>query len=228
MSLSSIASKLRALQALAESPGATEHERLRAAEKYEELLAKYHLDASELELREEGTDHCEVTFGTRGNGFATATRLASAVGKFTDCKCWLSHGGGSVHFLGLKSDTQFAEWLTRSLVQFIQLEAMDWSWNAEPGDIYRGDVEAFVLAAAVRVSARMKALKSGPTSGALVVTRAKMINEAFAALGIRLSASRVTVVTGRDFAMKAGAQAGDKAGFARPTSYTATLRLGKE
>lgn len=90
MTLSSIASKLRALRDLADNPGATEAERLNAAEKYETILHKYHLDASELELREEGVAHVTVELDPRGNSFVTGQLMAMGIARFTKCRTWMS------------------------------------------------------------------------------------------------------------------------------------------
>ncbi len=237
--LSSIATKLRALRNVTQENGATEAEALSAAAKYEELLAKYHLDATDLEIREEGTALVKINWGSavRSNAFNISRYIGPGIAAFTHCKCWHQMGApigrgrradvtdGFACFLGLRSETELAEWLDRSLVAFIQAEGTQFAWSNE--GVTQGEVEAFVITCAQRVQTRLREMSQGTSSGAgaLVVTRAKMINEAFAALGIQLHASRnVANYTGRG--ASEGHAAGNRASFARPTGFQPTLKLG--
>ena len=228
--LSSIANKLRALRAIAEEgSGATENERLNAAKLYAELLEKTHMDASELELREEGTRLASVEFGTRSNAITAVRGMATGIAKFTSCKCWADYRTGAIHFLGLASDADFAEWLVRSLVAHVQSEALAWSFEAEPGDAYAGDIQAFVGAASQRIGQRLKDMCAPHVPGTgLVVVRSKLIDEAFAALGISLGRAGHMTVNGRGHVIAAGQAAGDRASFARPLNGgNDTLRIGR-
>jgi hypothetical protein len=231
MTLSSIAHKLRALRAKAEDSGSPQPERDSAMAKYEELLRKYHLDASELEIREEGTGHIIVTLDTRGNSWAIGARLQRQIGKFTETRTWVNSRRSEFHILGLKSDADFAEWLLASLIRHVQAEAMEFILNLEAG--YRGDVESFANAAAARINTRLREMveQRAPTGGngnALVVVRGQMIEQEMTRLGINLFARAPTAVSGREHAMAAGREAGDRASFARPLGGTGTtLRLGK-
>ncbi len=232
--LSGIANKLRALRAIAQDgSGATEHERLTAAAMYADLLEKTHMDASELELREEGTMHVKVEFGLTGNAFLIAQSLNKAIGLFTRCKPWMHSGRGEVHYLGLQSDTEFAEWLVRSLVSHAQGEALSYTMDLDPGmKLYKQDVELFVASCGIRVAERLTSLAlqgaMSDTSHALVPVRAKMINEAFVAMGINLRPAQKVSIYGADHAKNAGRAAGDRANFARPVGQAQTLRIGRD
>ena len=225
-SLGGIAHKLRALRTMAEQ-APTEGERLNAASLYEKLLRETQMDVSELELRAEGTGQVRIEFG-RGNGFEIASAMAVGIGKFTQCRCWRSQQAGTIHFLGLRSDAEFAEWLTRSLVAFVQSAGLEFSFEAEAGDLFAGDVRAFVLAAGVRIGERLRGETGTAAGQALVVVRNELVNQAFAALGLNLKHTGAVQVNGREHAIAAGRQAGDRAGFARPVgSAGQTLRIGR-
>lgn len=226
MTLSSIASKLRALRALAEAASATEGERVAAAEAYERLLHKYHLDASELDLQAEGATHITLNVGAQ---FDAAFRMAGSIGKFTRCKTWgqpSRYGTPSIHYIGLQSDVEFAEWLTRSLLAFIQREAMTFVLDMAAGTAFKGDAQAFALAASQRIGERLTALAQPDAPGtALVVVRSRLIDEEFDKLGIRLQAKGFAPIDGRGHAIAAGNRAGDRASFAKPATYARPLAL---
>lgn len=233
--LSAIAARIRALQAKTTSAGATEAEAIAAAAKARELLDKYQLDLSEIELRAEGT----AQERSRRDGTEIADRLALRVGQYCDCKVWLDTGAKTVEFLGLKGDAIFAKWLLDSLVGFVQRKGVEFSLDS-PGMPNAADVSAFVLGATQSINARLKAeiearqaqsaaaaLLSG-TRGALVLrTKESMIAEAFARLGISLGrGGHQNNTTTRGNAFAAGQSAGQQAQFNRPVGQSPTLRIG--
>lgn len=237
---SSMAEKLRALRALAEGHGGTEAERLAAAEAYERLLRKYHLDASEIELRAEGASHIALDVG---NQYDMAFRMGGAIARFTKCRWWgqprtetlkegrkwVQRDAGALHFVGLQSDMEFAEWLTRSLLAHIHRECMSWILDGAVGATFRGDAQAFGLAASQRIEERIRAMTQPDAPGtALVVVRDKLVDEEFT----RVAPKSLTFVHAkqadldRRAAIHAGLQAGDRASFAKPTSYQKPLQIG--
>ena len=231
--LSSIASKLRALRQVTQENGATEAEALNAAAKYDELMQKYRLDETELDVKAEGTEHVRIDWPASGNGYDIALWLGVNIGRFTNCKTWrtVPHGrgrlasGGTSHFLGMKSDVELAEWLTRSLVGFVQAEAVQFAWSNE--GVTQAEVHQFVTTAGQRIGNRLQELINGRTtgSGGLVVVRKKMVDEAFAALGLNLSFSRQAAVQYTGRGASAGFDVGNRAQFARPADFKSTLKI---
>lgn len=227
MTLSSIATKLRALRAVAENAGATQGERDNALSLYEELLRKYHLDASELDLRAEGTEYIRIQFDPGSIGFAVANEISNGVAKFAKCKIWQGSRSGFIKVLGLQSDAQFAEWLIKSLVHHVQREATTYALDSAAGAVFKNDMDAFSAAAAARIKERLLGMVHPDAPGtALVVVRNKMIDEAFEALGISLKpATKGSFVARNSATLDAGRAAGDRASFAKPTGYSKPLAL---
>lgn len=117
----SIAFKIKALLAKTTQAGCSEAEAMMAAHKAKELLDKYQIDLSELDLREEGTSETEVQMS------AISRDLSGSVAAYCEVKSWRSQG--KHHYLGLKSDVFFAEWLLLALTSFVQRKTLDYSLN---------------------------------------------------------------------------------------------------
>lgn len=233
--LSTIAARIRALQAKTTAAGATEAEAMAAAAKARELLDKYQLDLSELEIRAEGTSEGTV----RRDSTEIADRLYANVGKYCDCKCWLRRNGAdgnTARFIGLRGDVAFAQWLLSSLVGFVQRKGVEFSIDAdEPAT--QAQVQSFIIGATRRINerlqdeiaARQQQALAISTKGALVLrTKQALVQEAYDKLGLKLySTSTNNTATRRD-AFAAGHAAGAGASFARPVGQGAqTLRIGK-
>lgn len=224
----SLAAKIRALLAKTTEAGCSEDEAGAAMAKAHELLAKYQLSLSDLDLRAEGTARSRVGRDFRG----IASRLATRVARFCGCKCWQdAERSGSIHFLGLASDAQLAEWLLAALTGFVQRRTLDWS--LEEGESIPNIVDSFVTGCIARINERIleeinARSATGEVSGsrALIVVKNQLVTEAFAALNLNLRKARPTAAQiHSQAAYNAGQQAGGEASFAKPTARQAGPRL---
>lgn len=204
----SIALKIKALFAKTTAAGCTEEEAMMAFSKGHELLEKYQIDLSDLELREEGTSRKRFDFDE------VSASLYTEVGRYCECKTWRGNKEVQVprrnakgrimkgkftweihhtcEFLGLKSDAVFAEWLLASLVSFIANQQADYFLDhsnvsvAMSKDFTAGCVarlrERLIAEVAKRDLERSKA-----TGRSLVPLKNAMIVEAFAKTGINLT-----------------------------------------
>ena len=223
--LASVSRKIKALLQRTQEAGCTEAEAAAAAGKAHELLAKYQLSLSELDLKEEGTCQTKV----KVSGLEIERNLMGAVAGYCDCKVWRhreSRGDiGTVVFLGLKSDAFFAECLLASLTGFVQRETLLFSLDQETRGV-RHLVDSFKHGACQRIKERLneavaarRTVPAQDNSRALVVAKAAMVAEAFEALGIKLrKPSKAATVTVDARAFGAGRDSGDKARFSRPVA----------
>jgi len=223
-----LARRIRALLAKTEDRGASEAEMLAAMAKAHELMARHQLSLSDLELREEGTRLASVAIDKKDY----ARRLMGAVAQFCDCKVWTSNHT-EVRFLGLSSDSIFAEWLLRALVAFVERASLQFALEEALNPLM---VESFAIGCCERIRERLlaetdarRARARGTEHSALVVTKGAMVEEAFAALGLRLGRGRpVRGQVTHSSAFALGREKGGEAQFTRPLagSKAAPLLLG--
>lgn len=216
-----IAAKIKALQAKTTQAGASEAEAMAAALKAHELLEKYQIDLGAEALREEGTstsfvERNEVTIG-----------LGTAISLYTSCRVWQAPAAGQIKFLGLRSDTEFAEWLFLSLSNFVVsntlLYSLEHAVSRDLSDSYRAGMIR-------RLRERLTPVARQESSGrALIVLKNALVEEAFAALNMRLHRTRSTRQEIRHAeAFAAGQVKGNDAGFDRPMARAAgQLAIGR-
>jgi hypothetical protein len=156
--------------------------------------------------------------------------MASAVGKFTDCKVWRD-GEKRLVFCGLPSDARFATWLLDSLAAFVRAELVRHLMNdVSVGGDRRIVCNSFAAGCTSRISARLNELCAQPAtnanSRALIIVKSQAVSAKMAELGIKLRSSRSSSSRIDGNAYAAGKAAGDRASFGRPVSgNNATLRL---
>lgn len=224
----SIAARIRALQAKSTANGATEAEALAAAAKARELLDKYQLDMSEVEIRAEGTEVVVTSLDD------TMQSLCVRVSQLCDCKVWGETRTKSLKFFGLSSDVQFATWLCKTLSQFVAGQCL--SYALDSLDMSPDVADSFRLGIIERINARLIAeaqLRKGSqdsTQGrGLIVVKNALVTEEWAKLNLNLTYRAAPKQYSRNAeARDAGRSAGDKASFGRPLSTGAkTLALGR-
>lgn len=137
-----IIAKIRALMSKTIDAGATEAEAMAAMQKAYELLEKYQLSLSDLELKEEGAGETKYQFDEVVN------KLAVAVAEFCDCIVLVEEEKKEfvkpnrnrrtkketgetewryvqvAKFIGAKTDAMFAEWLIKALAGFVHGEVL--------------------------------------------------------------------------------------------------------
>ena len=117
-----IAHKIKALMAKAEDSAATEAEAIAAAEKARDLLDKYQLDLSTLDLTHDGFTQFKST-GDSEESALIHDALAFLIADYTDTIAFHvpaeENTPSECRYFGLESDVYFALWLSRSLEAFI-------------------------------------------------------------------------------------------------------------
>lgn len=208
--LQAISARIRALLAKASDAGVTEHEALAFAAKAKELMQRYQLDLSDLEVREEGTSRVQSPMRDLDIGLI----LVGSIAQYCDCRGWNNSRGAYCEFFGLRSDADLASWLWIALRSFVEIETLNWS--LENGGS-RQDVIDFSHACARRIRERLQAAKPAPEGRgrALLVLKNQIVTEEFAKLGLRLSSRSPNPTRASDAAAQ-GRSAGDRASFSRP------------
>lgn len=210
--LQSISTRIRALLAKAADAGVTEAEALLFAAKARELMERYQLSLSDLELREEGTTRVSSQVRDPDIGLL----MVGAIAHFCDCKGWSNTRAGTCVFFGLRSDADLASWLWVALRSFVEIETLDWSLS---NGGTRQDVVDFSHACAKRIAERLREARPTTTSEgrALLVLKDQIVTQEFAKLGLQLRRKSVGQ-TGDSLAAREGREAGDRAAFGRPLS----------
>lgn len=234
----SAAARIRALLAKTVANGATEAEAFAAAEKARELLAKYQLDMSDIEIRAEGVDQWSTMYASSYER-AAAMRIAMGVAAYTQTKCWASNRRRGITFLGLKSDVIFAEWLMETLIGYCRRSAEEYvktGQGAVDAQVYgtAPTKTSFIKACASRIGTRLneeaknRFRHQAAPAGYAVALRTKdaMITEEMAKMNLRLRAGRTTRNYHKGGSGAAGNAAGDRASWSKPVNGGAgTLAL---
>lgn len=231
-----IAIKIKALFAKTTEAGASEAEALSAMTKGRELLEKYQLELSDLDIREEGMEvkRCDFTF--------ISEQLYYEVGQYCECKSWRSSEWVEkpmkrknsrqqyelqyhFRFLGIKSDVIFAEWLISALCAFVDNQQADFFLDHPSVSV--SESNDFVAGCVTRIKERLvhevaERFRNRPLSTGrdLIPLKNAMIAEKMAAMGVKLTSYRREGVSYRDASsFNAGRAAGDNVGLHRPMNY---------
>ena len=240
----SIARKIKALLAKTTQAGCSEEEAMNAALLAAKLQAEYNITLTEAEIVQEGFETITIPWTSEKNQYIE-DRISVAIAMFTSTKVWVDRptqkgkgkkqklGVYTMKFCGLKSDSQFAEWLIKSLSDFIHFKAAHYAKQFESEDrtkVYK----SFVLGACGRIAERLKAMQQKPmaqnaTRTALVVLdKQLMIKNHLEQAGVKFKKGlpiNDKVAFGSAFV--AGKAAGDCAGFNRPINRSGEVNLLK-
>lgn len=218
--------KIKSLLAKTVEQGASEHEAIMAMNKAHELLEKYQLNLSDLDIREEGTEHITI------NKFdQIKLDLAVQVAKYCECKVWKIPREKEIHFLGIKTDAQFAEWLLLALADFVSKQEAIFMFSNDCGT--KLQVDSFTQGCVKRINERLReeiakrTIKNqfATTGRDLIPLKNAMITEAFKQLGIHLGAGRAQRQGYVDpNAYNRGKEAGNNVGFNRPINRESNER----
>lgn len=222
--------RINALLSKTVENGATEAEAMLAVEKATQLMTKYQLSLSELELREKGAIIKKLNFKNPMQVFA-AWNLMNSINLV--CEVTSFRQGKEDYFIvGLEEDVKFAEWLFKNLVEFGYNAVQTWWKSPEvfvesSMAVNRQKLKlSYLVGFAVRISSRAMEISSArimqkqqhSTSNALVPIssiKKEKINDLFKQNGINL---RNIVDRQKSFdkeAKMAGYKKGDEASLAR-------------
>jgi hypothetical protein len=121
--LDKVLGRIQALRAKTTATGCTEQEALAAAEKVAELLDRYGLSLSEVELKDQSCEGAAI--GTGRKRFGPIDVCIPTVGRFCDCRVWSEKTvGGEIRyvFFGLPADVAGAVYLHDLVEQAFETE----------------------------------------------------------------------------------------------------------
>jgi len=162
-----------------------------------------------------------------GPGGAALRWFFPALLRFCDCRGW-TDGRHDLVLFGLEPDVQLAEWLLHVVLAALNAEAARFHAAPEfPRSQAATALRSFRYGFASRVAARLDALAieregaaqpSAPTSGALMLAKARKLDAGVAALGVRLRTVRSRATVRDPGAFGRGEAAGERVGLERPIS----------
>lgn len=229
-----MAARIKALLAKTTENGATEEEAFSAMQKARELMDKYGLTKEQIELDAE-TIAAQKTKRDNYKTYVIKDHLALEVGRYCDCKVWLSRKEDTMTFFGTEQDRQFAIWLIESLDLFVRnqtvrfMEAQSYANGKGPWDKQKG----FMVGCISRINERLHRLSDEREQAArpngrgksLVIVKMALVNKAFGQIGLKLrKGSSGGGMKGEGSAFNAGRAAGDRATFNRPVNGGAGTR----
>lgn len=236
------AARIRALLAKTVDNGCTEEEAMIAAAKAGELMDKYGIESSEVEIRAE---KCETgghrsRAGKKGDrerssGTSEVSLVALAIARYCQCKVWRS--GAEIMYFGLPHDVEIAVYMTDAIETAMRTSFRKWRKGPDrPRDVSGHKLRGqFMSAMAARLTARLDEMKKErdgqhhETSDgrSLVLVKNAVVEEQFAELGMRLRKTKPRrTVYSDERAAAAGRAAGDAYSFNAGIRGRATAMIG--
>jgi hypothetical protein len=219
--LSRVIERIRGLRAKTTEQGCTEQEALAAADKVAELLDRYGLSLSEVDLRQQPCEGFGIDTGRRKHG--AFDRCVPAIADFCDCRVWSETSpSGTLRFVffGLSADVEAAHYLYDLVAVAFETETARFKLGAIYAEMIGGEkrsaVNSFQIGLARGVSAKLETLKAersaavfNSTGRDLIPIKTSVIEEEFEKLGLSLRAKNVS---GRRRVLAEAYEAGQEAG----------------
>jgi hypothetical protein len=211
--------RIQALRAKTMGNGCTQDEALSAAAKVAELLDRYDLSLSDVEMREAPCERRE--FETHRKKRIPLDDCIGAVANFCDCRVWREkdHAGETRYvFFGLRSDIEVAHYLTELIDTAVRSELGRYKTTPEYLRFRHQERHmanaSFALGMVASIADKLTAMKAGRdkvNSGsgrALVVLKAAIVDDEFEKLDLKLRMLRGTSRRVSTTAYEAGGVAG--------------------
>lgn len=204
--------RIRALLAKTVANGCSESEAMAAAAKAGELMDRYGLTYSDLELKSERCQQHEAT-----DRHHYVELVANAIARFCHCRVWSDEG--RIQYFGLPIDVLIAGYMTdlcRSAMEsgFKTFLHSDQRPQGQSGRALR---KPFMVAMGLRLSERIKAMamvreRTAITADgtSLVLVKNAVVDEQYHALGYRFTRGPPPRQQGHAAAQAAGQAAGDR------------------
>jgi hypothetical protein len=219
--LGRVIERIRGLRAKTIEQGCTEQEALAAADKVAELLERYGLSLSEVDLRQQPCEGFGVDTGRRKHG--AFDRCVPAIADFCDCRVWSETSpSGTLRFVffGLSADVEAAHYLYDLVAIAFETETATFKSGAIYATMVGGEkrsaVNSFQIGLARGVSTKLETLKTernaavfNSTGRDLVPIKTSVIDEEFEKLGLSLRAKNVS---SRRRVLSDAYEAGEEAG----------------
>lgn len=228
--------KIRALMAKTVENGCTEAEAMNALNMAQTMMDAYDVTAEDLqEAKDESAIH--DTMKDMRDPHNIRSMLVVKISEFTNTQTYRSQYKPQKYrysFIGLRSDVDFAVWLTEHLTIFVQKELKKYLWDngyqSLDASSKRHIISGFVIGCTGRINDRLGELidrgdrNRTDNGNALMVIKDALIKAKMDEMGLRLRAgrSRRRYYSGSSYG--AGWAAGDRANFGRPVG--STLRIG--
>lgn len=198
--LDKLIGRIQALRAKTVEQGCTEQEALAAAEKVSELLDRYGLSLSELDLQQQSCEGVAVETLRKRAGPLDDCVPATAV--FFDCRVWGEKScGGTLRyvFFGLPADVVAARYLYELVDQAFARETAlfkaDRTYAEMPSRLRRTATNSFQIGLGRGITAKLQTLRAerekglrGSSGHDLVVVKAGMVEAELSNLGLKLRA----------------------------------------
>ncbi len=196
--------RIQALRAKTVEQGCTEQEALAAAEKVAELLDRYGLSLSELDLQRQACEGAPVETGRRR--VAPVDDCVPAIAAFFDCRAWgEKSASGTLRyvFFGLPADVAAARYLYELVEQAFETETarfrMGETYADMPTRVRRTATNSFGIGLARGITVKLRTLRDtreaalrGSSGRDLVVAKAGIVDAELAKLGLQLRARKGT------------------------------------
>ncbi len=194
--LDKLVQRIRALRAKTVEQGCTEQEALAAAEKVAELLDRYGLSLSELDLRKQSCEGIGVDTGRKRRG--PINDCMGMIAAFFYCRVWgatADNGTLRYIFFGLRADVQAAVYLHDHIVLAFVTETGAFQAAAFYGSLQSGQrrpaTNSFQIGMAQGVNQKLNALRkarsaaaNGSNGRALVPLKQSIIDQEMDRLGL--------------------------------------------
>ena len=196
--LDKLIGRIQALRAKTVEQGCTEHEALAAAEKVAELLDRYGLSLSELDLQQQSCEGVAVETSRKQAG--PLDDCVPATAAFFDCRVWGEKAsGGTLRyvFFGLPADVAAASYLYELVDQAFARETALFkageTYAEMPARLRRTATNSFQIGLGRGITAKLQALRAereaglrGSSGRDLVVVKAGLVEAELAGLGLSL------------------------------------------
>ena len=217
--LDKLKTRIQALRAKTTGNGCTEDEALSAAAKVAELLDRYDLSLTDVEIREAPCERRE--YETYRKKRIPLDDCIGAVANFCDCRVWRekNHAGEARYvFFGLRSDIEVAHYLTELIDNAVRFELGRYKTSSGYRRFRHQDRHlansSFTLGMVASIADKLTAMKAerdavnNGTGRDLVVLKAATVDAEFEKLDLNLRAIRRQSRMVSTSAYEAGSAAG--------------------
>jgi hypothetical protein len=193
--------RIQALRAKTIDNGCTEGEALAAAAKVAELLDRYELSLSDVEIRETPCE--ERVFETHLKKRIPIDECIGAIASFCDCRVWREKnaaGESSYVFFGLRSDVEVAHYLTELIDSAVRAELGRFKASAEYARFRHQQRHlanaSFALGMVASIADKLTKMKASrdqvnqSTGRGLVVLKTAVVDAEFDKLDLKLRTRR--------------------------------------
>lgn len=223
-----VLNKVRALLSKTLDNGCTENEAAIALQMAEKLMQEHEIDEADLKLDDE---KAIIECSDMRDPQNIRWKICYFISKFTET-CTFGNKK-YIKFVGLKSDVDFALWLTETLTAFIQAQLKSYMWSKGYQKLQGAQrnrvINSFVIGCCSRINTNLRSMiearKVTANSTALVVAKQALIDDVIKDLNIGKADKRGRKHKLYGDIFSDGQKAGDSASFGRPIKNSENLQL---